>query len=139
MYTDALNYKKAWGRRISVWLLVFAIVLVAVSTLSLPAHASNFSDGLGNAVSDIADGAGNAADDMAQGLGNAAEDMSGSVDDGIADDRDGFIEERDAKEDMSNDTEKNTKAGWIAVAIALSVVSAVVILIVVLVPKKKHE
>ena len=157
----SINSKRRSTGRISVWVLVFALMLTFVTaTLILPASASNFTEGAGNAARDmgnaigdaansVGDGLGEAVSDVGDGVGEAVSDMAGSANDGKVNDTDGIIGNSDdgADKDMtsgntaenneSNENNDAKKGGWIALAIAIVVIVAVVVLVIVLIPKKK--
>ena len=129
--------KKGNRRRPSVWVLVFALVLMTVWTLAVPVSATNAAMDIGEAISEMGDGMSEAASDVADGIGEAVSDIGDSAEDGkVSEDTNGIIEkDTDEKSGMSADK----KAGWIALAIALVVVIAAIILIIVIVPKKKDK
>lgn len=131
MNTSDMLSIKGHRKRISVWLIVFALItLVLTAAFPISARADNFMDDAKNAADSLGEGIGNAAEDIADGAGDAAGEMTDNIEDGIADDSDGFIED-------SGESDNNKSAGWIALAVAAVVVLAIVILIIVFIPKKK--
>ncbi len=146
MYT--INSKRRSARRISVWVLVFALMLTLFASMTIPAAAVNMAGGMGEAVSDMGNAMGEAAADMGDGIGDAAADITDNISDGRVNDTDGFIgnQRSGADKDMnggntaeSSGASDTRKAGWIALAIAIVVIVAVVVLAIVFIPKKKEE
>ena len=151
------EYKRRSGRRISVWVLIFTLMLAFISsTLLLPISAAKNSSGLSRGASDMGNAIGNAAEDMGSGIGEAASDVGDGIgeaisdvadsnDDGKVNDTDGMIGNADSGADKapSTDTENGngdkSNGGWIALAIAIVVIVAVVVLIVVLIPRRKDK
>ncbi len=154
------NSKRRTTGRISVWVLVFALMLTFMcSVMMLPASAENMAGGMGDAAADMGnaigdaagdmgDGMAEAADDIGNGVGEAVNDLGSSANDGRVNDSDGIIgNSRDgADKDMtSGNSAENAepsdtkKAGWIALAIAIVVIIAVVVLVIVFIPKKKEN
>jgi len=151
-----LDLKRRAGHRISIWALIFAMMLTFItSALIIPASAANFGNAgdaardMGEAISDAADdlgsGVGEAVSDVGDGMGEAVSDITDGADDGKVNDTDGIIgnessgadEAPESGDGMTDDGKSN--AGWIALAIAIVVIVAVVILIIVLIPKKKDN
>ena len=131
--------KKRSARRISVWVLVFVLMLGILSAnLLLPAHAANILDDAGNAVRNAADGAGEAISDAGNAVGDAVSDMA-SGESGRVEDSDGIIGNESGESASPDTMDEETKSGWIAVVIALVVIVVAIVLIIVLVPKKKDE
>ena len=158
MYSFSLK-KRASGR-ISVWALVFAIMLMAISsTLMLSTSASNgignaardMGNAIGNAAEDIGSGVGEAVFDVGDGMGEAVTDMESGLDDGKVNDTDGMIgnEDSGADKEQNSDsgtdtakpdtTDKKGNGGWIALAIAIVVITAVVVLLIILIPRRKDK
>ena len=147
------NFKRLRGHRISVWVLVFTLLLSFISaTLILPASAKNMSVGIGNAaenigngvgeaVSDIGDGVGEAISDVGEGMSEAISDIGSDNDGGDVNDTDGMIGNADSGADKAPESngEDKGKGGWIALAIAIVVILAVVVLIVLLIPRRKDN
>lgn len=145
--SDILNCKKRLPKRISVWVIVFSlIILTFISAFTVNAHAKNLLDDTKNAAGDVRDGigeavsdVGDAVSDVADGVGDAVSDATSDMmdpDAGKVSDNDGIIgNEGSETQDGAMSTSK--KSGWIALAIAIAVVVAVIILIVALVPRKK--
>ena len=148
------SFKRRAGRRISVWVLVFALMLTFfTSTLIIPASSANMSGGIGNAaenigsdvgeaISDVGDGIGEAISDVGDGMSEAMSDMGSENDDGDVNDTDGVIGNADSGADKapeSDGEDDKGNGGWIALAIAIVVIVAVVVLIVVLIPRRKDN
>ncbi len=143
-----LLQKKKSGR-ISVWLLVFAVVLSVLSaSLILPTHAAGMMDnaredvrnagrGVGEAVSDVGQGVGEAVSDVGEGVSEALSDMGMDATDGAVSDQDGIIGNEGSETTDGN--EESTRIGWLGIVIAIVVVLVVIVLIVLLIPKKKDR
>lgn len=137
-----LLQKKKSGR-ISVWLLVFALIFSVLSaSLILPTHAAGMMDNagrsIGEAVSDVGEGVGEAVSDVGEGVSEALSDMGmGDATDGAVSDGDGVIGNEGSETVDGN--EESTRIGWLGIIIALIVVLIVIILIVLLIPKKKDR
>ena len=133
-----LIQKKRLSRRISVWTLIFSLLLaVFTSALILPARAEMFSEGVTKSASDAADNAGDAIENAGDAVKNAVDDMADMDGDGRVNDSDGII----GNESREAETEENSgmSAGWIGAIIAILIAVVVIVLIVILVPKKKHR
>ena len=108
------NLKRRSHRRISVWVLVFALMMMFISsTLMLNASASEFTSGaknaaddMGNAAEDIGDGVGEAVSEVGDGMGEAMSDIESSIDDGKVNDTDGMIGNADSGADKAPSTDK---------------------------------
>lgn len=150
----SLNLKRRAGRRISVWALVFALMLTFItSTLIIPVSANNMSGGMGRAtenigsgideaISDVGDGMGEAMSDVGEDMSEAISDIGSGNDNGDVNDTDGMIGNADSGADKtpeSDGEDDNGNGGWIALAIAIVVIVAVVVLIVVLIPRRKDN
>ena len=151
------SFKRRSGRRISVWVLVFTLMLAFISsTLLLPISAAKNSSGLSKGANDMGEALGEAAEDMGSGIGEAVSDIGDGVgeaisdvadsdDDGKVNDTDGMIGNADSGADKEPTTDKGDEngdknnGGWIALAIAIVVIVAVVVLIVVLIPRRKDN
>ncbi len=122
--------KKKHFRRVSVWVLIFSLLITACcASLTLSAHAKNFLD---EGANDVKDAARNAASDV----GSAVSDMGDNASDGAVNDHDGVI----GNEGTEAAPEDNgASAGWLGWAIAIAVVLIIVVLIVILIPKKKER
>ena len=129
---------KKKSQRISVWLLIFAMVFTIVSTsLILPAHAENFLGNAreGGAMSDV----GEAISDVGEGMSEAVSDLGdmGDAEDGKVSDSDGFIGNEESETDGAK--EERGGMGWLALVITLVVVLIVIVLIILLIPKKRDR
>ena len=133
-----VTHKKRSARRISIWTLIFVLMLGLVSAAMLPAHAENFLNDAGDAVRNAADGAGEAISDAGDAVGDAVNDMA-SGDSGRVEDSDGIIGNESAETADPNAMDEDTKSGWIGVVIAIVGIVVVIVLIIVLVPKKKEK
>lgn len=134
-----VNSKKRSARRISVWTLVFALMLSVLSAaMILPAHGENFLDDAGDAVRNAADGAGEAISDAGNAVGDAVSDMADG-ESGRVEDSDGIIGNEGSETAAPDSMDEETKSGWIAVVIAIAVIVVAIVLIIVLVPKKKEK
>ena len=131
------NLKKKAFRRISIWTLVFALVLTVCSFTALSVRADNFMGDVRDAASD----AGNAVSEAASDVGHAvsdALDMEGS--DGTVNDSDGIIgNESEEATSMDDSASAMQGRGWIGLVIALVIVIIAVVLIIILMPKKKDK
>ena len=142
---------KRRARRISIWAIVFALMLTVISSnLILPLSAANMGSrtdtagGVGEAISDVGEGMSEAISDVGEGMSEAISDVTDSSDDGNVNDTDGMIGNSDSGADKapSTDTDKNdekSNGGWIALAIAIVVIVAIVVLIIVLIPRRKDN
>ena len=129
------TFKKKITRRISVWTLVFALVITLLTAFaSLPAHAENFMGDVANGARDAVSDAGNAVSDMGDAASDAVSDMVTPDGDGTVEDSDGIIGNEDSETEPT-EADREKKAGWIGVIIAI----LVIVLIIVLVPKKKDR
>ena len=136
-------------KRISVWVLVFTLILSLVTTnLILPVRATgSVMNGVGEAVSDVGHGVGEAVSDVGHGVGEAVSDvgngMSGATgdmanpDNGKVSDSDGIIG-NEGSETGKDNTERGG-IGWVALVITLIVVLIVIVLIILLIPKKRDR
>lgn len=148
MYSTSFKRR---ARRISIWAIVFALMLTFISSnLLLPLSAANVTGrtdstgGMGGAISDVGEGMSEAISDVGEGMSEAISDVTDSSDDGNVNDTDGMIGNSDSGADKapSTDTDKNNEknnGGWIALAIAIVVIVAIVVLIVVLIPRRKDN
>ena len=135
MVTNMTNKKTTLGR-ISVWVLVFALILTTLSaSFTLTAHAK------GGVMSDVGDTAREITDDV----GNAVRDTADKIEDtdqGTVNDSDGVIgNEKDENEntDSSATMDEETSMGWIGLVIAIVIVLIAIVLIVILIPRKKKK
>ena len=145
--------KKRMSHRISVWTLIFALMLtIFTSALALPTHAETFSDGMTKSVPDMMDDAGNAVGDAVENagdavgdavenagdsMGNVIEDMADMDGDGRIGDHDGIIGNEQSETEQG--APEGGGIGWVGIAVALTIAVAVISLIVILVPKKRHN
>lgn len=122
--------KKKALRRISVWTLIFALLLTVLSASMLSVHAENF---LGDAARDVGDAVSDAGHAVSDAL-----DMNGA--DGAVNDSDGIIGNESAEAPSTDDVAKEDgNSGWIGLAIAILIVVIAVVLIILLIPKKKDK
>lgn len=144
-----LIQKKRLSRRISVWTLIFSLLLAVFSSaLILPARAEIFSEGVtksasdaANDVGDAVDNAGNAVrdavDDAGNAVKNAADDMADMDGDGKVNDTDGII--GNESRETENVDGAGLSAGWVGAIIAILIAVVIIVLIVILVPKKRNR
>lgn len=132
--------KKKSAHRISVWALVFALLLgVGSSCLLLDAHATSWMDDVGNDARHAADQAGDAVRDAGDATGRAVEDMMDmNVSEGRVLDGDGRIG-NEAQENTAARDGGSTSVGWLGWSIAIVVALVVIVLTIILVPKKKER
>lgn len=123
--------KRKASRRISVWTLIFALLLALESSFSVFARAENMLNDAQQAVRDGSEEAEHAARE-------ASDDADDKKQDGEVQDGDGILGNEQEEEQNANRWENGIKVGWVGVVIALVAVVAVIVLIVVLVPKKKN-
>ena len=135
MFTNISNKRTTVGR-ISVWVLVFALLFTTLSaSFALTAHAK------GGVMSDVGDAAREITDDV----GNAVRDTADKIEDtdqGTVNDSDGVIgNEKDETEntDGSATMDEETSLGWIGLVIAIVIVLIAIVLIVILIPRKKKR
>ncbi len=125
--------KRMTARRISVWVLIFALVLTTLSaSFTISAHAK------GGVMGDIGDAAKEATSDV----GDAVRDVvDGAMDTthGRTNDSDGTI--GNEKDEASSDTsmDEGRSIGWIGLVIAIAIAIIAIVLIVILVPRKKKR
>ena len=126
--------KKKALRRISVWTLIFALLLTVLSASMLSVHAENF---LGDAARDVGDAVSDAGHAVSDAVSDAL-DMNGA--DGAVNDSDGIIGNESAEAPSTDDVAKEDgNSGWIGLAIAILIVVIAVVLIILLIPKKKDK
>ncbi|MBQ8332077.1 MAG: hypothetical protein IJX94_06235 [Clostridia bacterium] len=127
--------KKALGR-ISVWTLIFALLLTILSASMLSVHAENF---LGDKAREAASDVGDAVSDAGNAVSDAVSDaLDMKPSDGAANDGDGIIGNESAEAASTDDVKKEDRnSGWIGVVVAILIVVIVVVLIIILIPKKK--
>ena len=124
--------KKTTAKRISVWVLIFALILTMLSSsFVISAHAK------GGAMDDI----GRAAREATSDVGDAVSDIVDSTKEttnGAVNDTDGMIgnEKDEAGAEAPDD---NRSIGWIGLVIAIVIVLIAIVLIVILIPKKKKR
>lgn len=135
--------KKKFSRRISVWALVFAMILTAIASALIPVKAAPIDDAgraVSEAVSDVGDGIGEAMSDVGGAMSDIV-DGSDGVSDGAVSDSDGIIgnesDEAASTDDVKN--EDGSTGAWLGIVIAIVIVAIVVVLIVILIPKKKGK
>ena len=126
--------KRSASRRISVWVLIFALILTTLSSaFSISAHAKN------SVVGEIGDAAKEATSDVGDAVKDAADQVTEHKNDGDVKDSDGMIgnEKDEASADTSMD--EGRKIGWLGLVIALVIVIIAIVLIVILIPRKKRR
>ena len=153
--------KRKYNRRISVWTLVFALMICVLgSSLLLPAQAKGMMGDMGAAGRGVADlagdvvrdagdmagdavrGVGDAAGDAVRGAGNAAGDavddvMDMNASEGRVRDSDGKIG-NEPREGAVDRNESGSRSGaWLGWVIAVVVALIILTMIVVLIPKKR--
>jgi len=153
--------KRKYNRRISVWTLVFALMICVLgSSLLLPAHAKGMMGDMGAADRGVADlagdvvrdagdmagdavrGVGDAAGDAVRGAGNAAGDavddvMDMNASEGRVRDSDGKIG-NESREGAVDRNESGSRSGaWLGWVIAVVVALIILTMIVILIPKKR--
>lgn len=135
------SIKKKATNRISVWVIVFALLLgLGSSYLLLDAHAATWMDEAENDTRHAADQVGDAVRDAGDATGRAVEDMMDmNVSEGRVRDGDGRI--GNESEEMTVEQGRGTASsvGWLGWSIAIVVAITVIALTVILVPKKKER
>ena len=135
-------YIRRSKRRISVWGLVFAVLLtVIMQTLMIPCSA-NIIDGVRNAGEEIGD----KVSDMAHDAESKGEELITDAESKLEDSSDGKVEDSDGL--IGNETQSNTdtnenggmgKVGQIAlIVLAVAAIIAVIVIITVVSRKKKE-
>ena len=135
-------YIRRSKRRISVWGLVFAVLLtVIMQTLMIPCSA-NIIDGVRNAGEEIGD----KVSDMARDAESKGEELITDAESKLEDSSDGKVEDSDGL--IGNETQSNTdtnenggmgKVGQIAlIVLAVAAIIAVIVIITVVSRKKKE-
>lgn len=148
----SLNLKRRVGHRISIWALVFAMMLTILTwSLIVPASATNMGmgmgkatdsieSGIGEALSDVGEGMSEALSDVGEGMSEALSDIGSGGNDGEVNDSDGMIGNADSGADKAPSTDnENGNGGWIALAISIVVIVAIIVLIIVLIPRRKDN
>ena len=132
--------KRSASRRISVWVLIFALILTVLSsTFVISAHAKNGVMGeIGDAAKHATNEAGDAIKDTADKVTDKADDMM-DKDDGTVDDSDGMIGNESDESGSHATTDEGRTVGWLGLIIALAIVLVAIILIVILSPRKKKR
>ena len=135
-------YIRRSKRRISVWGLVFAVLLtVIMQTLMIPCSA-NIIDGVRNAGEEIGD----KVSDMARDAESKGEELITDAESKLEDSSDGKVEDSDGlignETQSSTDTNENGgmgKVGQIAlIVLAVAAIIAVIVIITVVSRKKKE-
>ncbi len=127
--------KKTTLGRISVWILVFALILTALSaSFTISAHAKN------GVVGEMGD----AAKDMVEDVGDAAENAVDQVKDEMTDATDGKVNDSDGvigneKDEPEAEMDEGRTIGWLGLVIAIVIVLIAIVLIVILIPRKKKR
>ena len=123
-------------RRLSVWTLIFSILLLTCFAC-LPAHGAILDD-VKQGAQKSADAVENAANDAKNGVENAARDAADGMEksDGTVRDGDGMIGNEANEEAPRRGMEK---LGQVALLILIAAVIIAIIMIVSLVPKRKNK
>lgn len=154
-----LTLKKKPTRRLSVWVIVFAVMLCTLTgVFALGANAAMTSDHNQTKMhsnvdhaGDLVNGAENAADnakDLVKDTGNAVKDagekvknnverMLDDASDGRVTDRDGWIGNNDGGKSVMEMADGSM--GWLAWVIAVIVAILAIVLSIILIPKKKEN
>ena len=149
--TLMITTKKHNARRVSVWLLIFSLLMLTASA-ALPVHATPMMDGVGEATRDAAHGVGEAAKDVTNGVGNAVKDVTNGagnavrdVTDGATNGESGTVSDNDgvigneANEAADATTDTQSRVGQIALIVVIVAVVIAAIIIVLLIPKKRKD
>ena len=142
--------QKRAARRLSVWLLIFSI-LVLTAAATLPTHATPAKDNAGGIVRD-AENAGNAVGDVARDAADGARDIVKDAADGVRDAADGMRNGEGGKvtdgdgvigNEANNAADATTgtqnRVGQIALIVVIVAVVIAIIIIVLLIPKKRKD
>lgn len=147
-----LTLKKKSTRRISVWVMIFAVMLCALtSTFTLGASAKIISDhnqtkmhSAADHAGDLVQDAGDAVKDAGNAVNGAAEKVKDNVErmlddasDGRVTDRDGWIGNNDGGKSVMEQADGSM--GWVAWVIAVIVAILAIVLAIILIPKKKEN
>ena len=131
--------KKKTTHRISVWVLVFALLLSIGSVSILNASAASWMDEVENDAQHAGDQVGEAVRDAGDATGRAIDDMMDmNVSEGRVLDGDGRIG-NEAEENSVGNTATSSSVGWLGWSIAIVVAITVITLTIILVPKKKER
>ena len=123
-------------RRLSVWTLIFSILLLTCIPC-LPVHGAVLDD-VKQGAQKTADAVGNAANDAKNGVEKAVGDASDGMQksDGTVQDGDGMIGNEANEEAPGRGMEK---LGKVALLVLIAAVIIAIIMIVSLVPKRKNK
>ena len=127
-----MTNKKSSARRISVWVLIFALIVTTIAaSFALTAHAK------GGVMDSVGRGAREAVDDVKNAVSDVV-DSTKETTSGAVNDTDGMIgnEKNEAGAEAPDD---NRSIGWIGLVIAIAIVLIAIVLIVILIPKKKKK
>lgn len=129
--------KRTTARRISVWVLIFALILTMLSaSFTISAHAENGVMGeLGDAAKNATEDIGNAARDAVDDVKDEMSDAS----DGVTNDSDGVIGNESEEADSDTSMDEGRAIGWLGLVIAIVIAIIAIVLIVILVPRKKKK
>lgn len=131
--------KRKYTRRISVWVLVFALLLsVLTSSLLLPVHADSWMNDRGNDARQATEEAGDAVRDAGDATRRAVDDMMDmDAAEGRVRDDDGIIGNEATERSVEQADTTEESGGWLGWVIAVVVALIALVLIVVLIPKKR--
>ena len=123
-------------RRLSVWTLIFSILLLTCIPC-LPVHGAVLDD-VTNGAKKATDAVGTTLNDAKNGVENAARDAADGMEksDGTVRDGDGMIGNEANEETPRRGMEK---LGQVALLILIAAVIIAIIMIVVLIPKRKNR
>ncbi|MBO5938683.1 MAG: hypothetical protein J6Q82_04200 [Clostridia bacterium] len=125
--------KRNTARRISVWVLIFALILMTLSaSFALTAHAKN------GVMGEIGDAAKEATSDVGDAVRDVVDEAADATD-GVANDSDGMIGNEKDEAGSDTATDEGTSIGWIGLVIAIVIVIIAIVLIVILIPRKKKR
>lgn len=139
------NTKKRTLRRLSVWSLIFALLLLFSGAACLPVHATPILDGARNGIEDAGNAVGDMARDAKNGVENAVNDAESHLAEtnrGRVKDSDGVIGNEAAENTNTSSNGENgkmSKAGVIALIVVIVAVIIAVIIMIAMLPKRRRD
>lgn len=127
--------KKSNARRVSVWLLIFALFMLTVLA-ALPVRATPIMDRPAEIGREAGDAVQNAADSVGDVARGTADRMK-SGEGGEVADGDGVIGNEATSDNQATDNQG--KAGQVALIVVIVAIVIAVIIIVMLIPKRKRD
>ncbi len=133
--------KKTTAWRISVWVLIFTLILTTISaSFAFSVHATGGAIGeMGDAAKDATNSVGDAVDKVTDDIGNAVEDVKDKAPDGTVNDSDGMIGNENDEAGSNATMDEERTVGWLGLVIALAIIVIAIVLIIILIPRKKRK